>query len=180
MLRQCFEIHILCSRIKNAEPVSAYFYKMTVRMPAPARSPVVMLLRTGTCWFELLVPALGLLLDVPPVSAVRGAAPLNGMRLALSTPSTAICCSRPLVLSDAWSYHLIPQRVPSEPPVQVFTAACAEVFSLGMIIPEVPGTIVVRKASQLEKYALKVIWLRSHFSIGSQVISTRILPPAPL
>ena len=148
--------------------------KIPVKIPAPARSPVVIGFSGGGLSLPLPlplllpVPAFGSPLLVPPVVEVLGPAclaPLN--KLAERTLRALVCCSSPELPSHLFPYHRCPQSLPSLPPEHVVAAACAELFSLAVIWFASSAEIEAVRASELARMPLKQAEFPSHPSLGS-------------
>lgn len=118
--------------IHHAPPINPINTKH-VRIPAPARSLVVIIL-CGSLGFESPpVPADGSPCDVPPVLFPTGPATLS-IKLLCMTSMAFICCPTPVEPSYEPVVHLVPQVAPSAPDTQESAAAWADFWIRGMMV----------------------------------------------
>lgn len=149
-----------------------------VRIPAPALSAVVIAFKVEGLSVESVDPALGSLVLFPPVRDVTGAYALAldiMIRFDQKIFSALICSSSPISPSQLFVYHFTPQ-VLLLLPVQDAAAASLDVFSFGMIVLYVDGTIRAVKAIQPAVRPLKRISLRLQISVVSHSNSVRMFP----
>lgn len=133
----CTHCFIYPPRIGHYVAIQTYDMKpimttITVTMPAPTLSPVVISGSVSKCWPKL-DPASGSPLLVPPVEFVNVPVFGFGNKL-MRAESTLICWQAPTSPSNDPDAHRKPHIRPLLPPVHWLTAACAELRRIGFIV----------------------------------------------
>ena len=140
----------------HAMPPTNATITTTVKIPAPARSPVV----TGSSVSPEVVstlpaPAFGFPTLVPPVVFVNGTCVL-AICVEMITSSADICWPTPVVPSHtAPSVHFKPHNRPLAPPEHCRAAAVAEVTNAVWTWSVMKGATLAAAAIQRERKALK-------------------------